>query len=248
MCAAMSYRLFLGGVPAYFTEDQIAEFCYQKGGYWPENVYKHVQKGGTLCVFFVGFSTLDQAAETLASMKAKAQGSGGLLWGHRIRTDWSKDSKATREMPSTTSKAHPPAKPAWPAHLPKPPLPPPAPANLAEPASSSSEAATSAVERGLQGLQSMLSRPVKEEPMEEVFVEEEVEAEGTVVGSGSEAGTHSGAETVPFWPEVGEGEEEMEEGGGEGGGDDGNRTQSEFSEETKSNCSWASSHPTVVGE
>ena len=125
---------------------------------------------------------------------------------------------------------------------------PPAPANLAEPASSSSEAATSAVERGLQGLQSMLSRPVKEEPMEEVLVEEEVEAEGTVVGSGSEAGTHCGAETVPFWPEVGEGEEEMEEGGGEGGGDDGNRTQSEFSEETKSNCSWASSHPTVVGE
>lgn len=196
---------------------------------------------------FVGFSTLDKAAETLQRMKATGAGCGGNMWGHRIRTDWSKDSAGRKDLVSTSSKAHPPPRPSWPVGLPKPP---PAPKNPGGAASSSWESATSAVEKGLQSLQRMVKQPVKEEEEEEEFeevIEDVLEKEATdfLEEKESEAGNQSEAETVPFWPEE-PGEAEVEEGRMEEEEGEGNRTES--SEETKSNDSWASSHPTLVQE
>lgn len=103
----MSFRLFVGGLPAYASADQVSEWCCEKTRYWPRCQLK-CKREATLQVAFLGFETLAIATSVLQSLHKQPT-----FQGYRVSCKWSHDIEASAYPgQGTTSKAKPPVPPA----------------------------------------------------------------------------------------------------------------------------------------
>ena len=103
----MSFRLFVGGLPAYASAELVSSWCCEKTGYWPRCQLKW-KREATLQVAFLGFETLVMATSALQTLVAQPT-----FQGYRVSCKWSLDTAgSSHPSQGTTSKAQPPVPPA----------------------------------------------------------------------------------------------------------------------------------------
>ena len=84
----MAFRLYVGGIPNWYTHDQLGRWIYERTEVYPEQVQVVRARNATLCSAFVGFQRQAAAEMVLANLLAVPS-----MYGARISAAWSRDSK-----------------------------------------------------------------------------------------------------------------------------------------------------------
>ena len=99
----MAFRLYVGGIPNWYTHDQLGRWIYERTEVYPEQVQVVRARNATLCSAFVGFQRQAAAEMVLANLLAAPS----TMYGVRISAAWSRDSKGGGKGPSAPAASTP---------------------------------------------------------------------------------------------------------------------------------------------